>query len=221
MLRRRTMMGASATQPQYITDGLVFHLDCADCNSGSWVDRIGGVVFDLYGITFDGYGGVVFDGTSASHGVADNSVIYSANTSTIEVVVANTRVSGNNFFFCCGKTNAVTRSLLAASQNTNLVFSCNGAFYIGIMHSIGKHTIAFGSQKYICDGVESTKGGGLDGWGISGFDNNATLGCRNTATDKTPCTIYQVRIYNRFLTTNEILYNQRIDNERFNLGLTL
>lgn len=33
--------------------------------------------------------------------------------------------------------------------------------------------------------------------------------------------IYSIRYYNRHLTDDEILYNQRVDNIRFNLGLNL
>ena len=33
--------------------------------------------------------------------------------------------------------------------------------------------------------------------------------------------IYAIRYYNRRLTDDEIIYNQRVDNVRFNLGLTL
>lgn len=33
--------------------------------------------------------------------------------------------------------------------------------------------------------------------------------------------IYCIRMYNRTLTDNEILHNQRIDNRRFNLGLNI
>ena len=55
-------------------------------------------------------------------------------------------------------------------------------------------------------------------------DNGTTIGLRYYGTNKQNIfkgTIYAIRIYNRILTADEMKHNQRIDNERYGLGLVM
>jgi hypothetical protein len=55
---------------------------------------------------------------------------------------------------------------------------------------------------------------------FSGADDYIYLGKRS-AGNYFKGIIHSIRIHNRILSEEEILYNQRIDNKRFNLGLDI
>lgn len=77
----------------------------------------------------------------------------------------------------------------------------------------------------ICDGAAAINGVSAQGSGTVTFwsgdsSNVITIGGRSLRTDyKFVGTIYDIRIYNRKLSIEEMIYNQKIDNDRYSLGI--
>ena len=217
----------------YIADGLIFHLDGADATSSSWVDKIGNKSFALTDCAANADGSVSFNGTS-SYGICSEYPVVGDNW-TIEVVYNNTVGTGNQFLFSWQDFRATNYGITYAFWNTQAViinalyFNANGndrnfaSAEVDYTPGIKVHSITSGSLRNVQSGTTR-------GWGQTiGFRHEATsmkmqIGARYLPhkpaysdgyfTGK----IYQIRVYNRALTADEISWNQAIDMDKYNIS---
>jgi hypothetical protein len=207
--RRQLMMDTVAIKP-YISNGLVFHLDGVDATTTSWVDRIGGVVFNMSNVVCDGKG-VYFKGATSSYGHSSTTVFSLWSNSTIEVVIHKTQASGfvfqsigNSIAYIGGAdyvnyTHGVSHKRSAITGNMQLNKT--------ITHSINNDIEFFNGRQY---GFSSA-----DTWGNQG--NGTWLGIRAGNSYQMKGYIYQIRIYNRKLSATEILFNQDQDRKKYGI----
>lgn len=216
----------------YIAGGLVFHLDGADATSSSWVDKIGNKSFALTDCTVNADGSVSFNGTS-SKGLCSESPVVGDDW-TIEVVYNNTLGTGNQFLFSWQNYRATNYGICYAFWNTQqkiinaLYFNAAGSdrnfacAEVDFTPGIKVHSITSGSLRNVQSGT-------ANGWGQTiGFRHEATsmkmqLGARyqphNEYLDGLFAgKIYQIRVYNRALTADEISWNQAIDMDKYNIS---
>lgn len=214
--RRRTMGGSK--QENYIQDGLVFHLDCADYDStlNTWVDKIGSVSFAMSNVSVDSLGGAVFNGTN-SKGVASVALNNHIDTSTIEVAI-KVNSSKTQFVLDSGISYAIGYGFY--NNNTEVIYSMAVSRSIAnvpnILGNLLTNSICgVGLQKLnVVNGNIGTFDSNSNGWSIS--QNYATIGVRGNNYQRFDGTIYQIRIYNRHLTKDEMIYNQQIDMRKYN-----
>lgn len=209
--------------PTYIQDGLVFWLDGINrgTNPGIWTDLIGGLQF-----TPDD-DSVLFEENSVfcpeNKGLYYNGQIYAPLASyTIEAAIYGRL--GSNAYFTTGYANN-TQMMGIGSYGGYGVMSAGGANNgirapRDIPHNRDANRIMSGNVLVNISNFEvNTPFSNSDSvWaettGISTVGRGRCYGQSST-----PKRIYSIRIYNRQLSVEEILHNQQIDNERFNLGL--
>lgn len=215
LLRRRGVMmqKKSSSVDNYITDGLVFHLDGSDAVAGEWVDRIGGLTYSLHGAYPDGNGGVVFLGEDHCYGNCPEQVNVQYNEGTIEVVANGSGQSRYGIF--------------AQPQTTKiafLVFSTNYVSFSQIVRhkryyaqTSGMHTLSVSLDRMYKDGVVCNE---------SGQDNFTSPNVRGSyignggySAYKYKGTLYQIRIYDRILSAEEVVFNQNIDINKYNITI--
>lgn len=211
------MASQAVVEEPYIEDGLVLWLNCADATTSSWVDRIGEKSFTLYNVTKDSIGGVVFNGSN-SYGKHSNSIYYSKDSTTIEAVVKSEQNKAGGVF--CDTQGGLSLYL----YSTNLVY--NGASKSSGSNKweltiAGLHVITLAGNNGYEDGSSITKTGTGSSYG--GNDTGTYIGMRDINTnnngkrDPLKGTIYQIRIYNRLLSAEEIAYNHGIDMRKYNI----
>ncbi len=202
----------------YIQYGLVFHLDCANYNPtlNTWVDKKGGVSFATSNVTVDSLGGVVFNGTN-SKGVASVSLNYPVDTSTIEVAIY-VRASKSQFVLESGGSNTIMYGFHNTTANCLCSMSTNKNYNkIPISTGFIANSVHYGSSPAnIVNGNIGSFASSGTYWSKSG--SVAYLGSRSTGTYGNfylNGIIYQIRIYNRLLTTDEMIHNHQIDMNKY------
>lgn len=218
IFRRRLMMQAKA-QPlecPYITDGLVFWLDGINKGNSAagWQDLIGKYVFPWISRTTQGENCVIF---GAGNTGMQNSSIGSFNSSISTVEACGSGRSSKNYQMILWQafTNGIILSL--DSTNTMLTFKTkgnNGRYPVSIPTTF---TLSANSNMAIVNSTKMTSQRASD-WSVSG--TGTQIGSRAGAYGYVG-NIHCIRVYNRNLTEEEMLFNHQVDNERFNLGLTL
>ena len=214
IFRRRLMMQAKA-QPfecPYITDGLVFWLDGINKgkSSAGWQDLIGKYVFPWISRTKQGENCVIF-GSGAEAMVNTNVPVFGTD-STIEGC-------------CSGGSNSQWQivffqnimMLARDSYGTQLTFKTKGTggrFKVTVPTTF---TASANDNVALVNGVKSTTKQNSD-WQIF---IGTSIGARSGGSYSYAGNVHSIRIYNRLLTEEEMLFNQQVDNERFNLGLEL
>lgn len=205
----------------YSYEGLVMRLDGIRKGNaeGAWKDLVGGVFFTNYGCIFN-TDNVQFPSDSWGYLTGLMQGVPSA-TGTIEIVFEADNLSGENRFLFYPST---TGCLCVAYANTLNTFIWGITdTYARTMFTpsklSGKTVVSFNG---LAGGVQDKSALLANGVNSFGDPTDTTyIGRRggSTASQKFVGKIYAIRIYNRQLTMNEILHNQQIDNERFNLGL--
>lgn len=209
------MMQKAETSPYdklgYIKAGKTFHLDGFNVGNvaNRWVDMIHGhqwysnkgedLVFEA--------GGLVSQKLISQTDVVGSRDMF---TSTLEIVMEITNTLsefcvrlGGAKRLCFGRYNS--QAVLSTDRETG-----GGPMINSLTSLYGKKiTISIQSDSILVNGNSLTKNSRL------GFSNYAN-GIGSTGGH-----LYAVRLYNRLLTDEERLYNVNVDNERFNLGLTL
>ena len=200
----------------YIKDGLVFPLD--GINKGTtdttkWVDLVGGIVFtEKNNVSVHGENCINL--TNTTFLVGDSMPTLPFTECTIEG--ASSPCSGWNFLLLMKRNNV---SLYKNSDSR--INGGSGSNHKSARFSTTQSKIySCADGNIIINGVQS-----LDvtdnNW--YGNINLPTINSSNVSTIGYGKTfdLYCIRIYNRLLTIDEMLHNQRIDNERFELGLTI
>lgn len=229
----KTLESSSA----YVSNGLVFYLDgkAKGNNEGKWTDLVGNVQWTNYGATS------VTDGWHFANGayMLDDGTMdfYTHANCTVEVCI-DSETSGSNYFIFAGAGGGVIGCFVYSYKGT---YSVNSSWFIikGIENqsassrgSLPYRSVIQGDGKFTMSLAGNNTSGYWNGVAKSSYNvaytsnGTAIIGKRISKTaggDSFPFTgtIHSIRIYNRLLTNAEILSNQRIDNERFNLGLTI
>lgn len=218
IFRRRLMMQAKA-QPlecPYITDGLVFWLDGINKGNSAagWQDLIGKKVFPWITRVMPTENGVTFaSGTTTmdSYGIVD----LSGTSATVEVCCSNSSTPQYQVIF---NNNTI---LFARDLNgTRLTYKPKGT---GGRYVINVPSTFSASANDDLAVVGKTKSTSIVNSDWNGVGTYVRIGGRSSGASAYPYigTVHSIRLYNRKLTEEEMLFNHQVDNERFNLGLEL
>lgn len=206
-----TAIAYPVTNPTYVQDGLVLLLDGIDKgpDNSAWVDRINGHSFTNYGAVFNSEH-VYLDGSSYLQNSSFDGI--SASVGTIEVVCEFENFTSTSVLFM-GKSGCLSFGV----YQQRYIWAAGSSFatYSGGSATAGSTSIS--AAKALRNGAALTASSG-DNW--SGPNSYNWVGRRNSGS-YFQGKIYCIRIYNRQLTQEEIMANLSVDNERFNLGLTI
>ena len=224
------------TIDDYIQDGLVFHLD--GINKGNvenqWTDLINGVAFPNHGATPE-ENGFLFNG-SGWLGVKDESgaedLDFDPSIITIEAAYRDDSAADVGFAICTfGKQTSKTGKPALLMNNAYNSKYINGMYLQGtenvwadplIDGAVAAHTISVSAARAF-DNANQLSSLGVNHWSTNkggrfvGATNNANSVMAGYDNGK----IFSIRVYNRQLSETEIRHNQRVDNQRFNLGIEL
>lgn len=228
----------------YVQNGLVFHLDGINKGNSAdaWTDLIGGVDFPNHGAVAlengwqfngNGYLGYANDSTKSLDFIAGNCTVEVAfYDDALNQSVGTAHASLNLFYF--GASSA------KGTNDTNCVYISHcysyderyiNGMYIGnttnvwadpLVDVIAPHTLSINKERAF-DNEQALSSLGKNHWDsirggrTIGAKQHPSTGLGNYVKGK----IFAIRIYNRSLSEAEMRQNQRVDNARFNLGLTI
>lgn len=219
-------MGGAKAQ-QYIQDGLVFWLDGINkgATDGTWVDLIGNKVYtannDKYifpvsnGFRFDYFGDYDYGDTNFISKMTCSSGIVGTKDWTVEAACVANKPSGATMDSSC----LFQASLRACCITLNGYYRYDNGNYAWVTNNTrqGSIILSLDDTTGMENGVELTEKQSTTRLTVSG----STVGGSSQWYHDFFGVIHSIRMYNRSLSLEEKLHNQRIDNERFNLGLTL
>ena len=188
----------------YVQDGLVFQLDGIDKGNveGAWVDRKAGKQFTLNNCIVNS-DNIEFNGTDSQ--AVYNQLLDFGTTTTLEVVFIKEKNGGD---IICSGTNVQLLTL----HYTNKIrfFSGNQVVGMPLPDPTTIHTLSVPtSGRPILDQIAQPKT----------YKNNYSVSDTETYIGgfHLKGKIYSIRIYNRNLTQAEMIKNQMIDIQRFNI----
>jgi hypothetical protein len=164
-------------------------------------------------VTVDSLGGIMFNGSN-SGGTSNASVRCPVDTSTIEIAI-NTSKARNQFIFDSGTSS----SLAYAFYNSNVICVITSTRKCPIINSISNgfltNSVHYGSNLlHVENGNVGSFTSQYDSWAYK--NKPASIGVRSNDTYRFLGTIYQIRIYNKHLTADEMIHNQQIDMRKYN-----
>ena len=228
--KRRRYMGGKKILPanSYIQDGLIFQLDGFEKGSvnNAWVDLVGGYVFEFVSGMSSKNNCVEFTSNRTEIFSTDGTIQCMRNSATIEVVHKNNGGITQAFTFTGGVSGSLafgceynsSGQLTRVVQSTTWYPSNTRAPSQTILAS-DVNTISITDTTSMFNGVI---GGNGSGWVNSPItEQKIIVGSNTTGSRLFVGELYAVRVYNRNLSTDEMLFNQQVDNSRFNLGLTI
>lgn len=202
--------GKTPIECPYITDGLGFWLDGINkgATDGTWVDLIGGIDF-----------------TNTDAVSNDDHFYFNGSTAVMLNTTQNLRALGDTFTveacFYAEKGGAIMYS------GSSPMLKLDQGLYKqhGLKYSLGSYLNAY-STLSLTDGLGirngvALSGSGSDYWLNQYFSIGSGYLSNNTLRHQFGGKLFSVRVYSRILTQSEMLFNQSVDNTRFNLGLTL
>jgi hypothetical protein len=203
---------------KYISNGLVFNLVGEEASSSVWTDNIGGKSFTLTNaVKIDN--GVQF--TKTSYGIYDGDIsdMPDYTESTIEFVYKITswdtpagvifgiKASNKPLVFYSNSENCIKRATAYNITTANF----NRLLNVKQTQSINDN------YNYI---NKTDKGfGTLTSYSYANLSNNIQLGNPKYTNRAFIGILYAVRIYNRQLTSDEILHNQHIDINKYGIKI--
>lgn len=211
-----TVTYALVVEADYIQDGLVFHLD--GINKGddatAWTDLIGGIKFAYNSHSTVNTDNVEMDGSGCI--IADSLVGTDYDKGTIEAALYVPNTNSGIIF-----NNAVDYgiSIMQAGAgvsfgNHNANINCQWNFSNKLLNNT---TISISDEHIMRNLEEVTATKAANSWNNGTY---STIGGRNYGSQYNKAfKMFSLRIYNRKLTVAEMLHNQQVDNQRFNLGL--
>ena len=192
----------------YVQDGLVFQLDGIDKGNveGAWVDRKAGKQFTLNNCIVNS-DNIQFNGTDSS--AVYNQLLDFGTTTTIEAVFTSEK-NANTIISSGDKVQLI--ALMSTSGYRYRYFSGNQVTGQTFPDPTAIHTLSIPtSGRPILDQIAQPK---TYKHFYSVSDTNTYVG---GGLSYLKGKIYSIRIYNRNLTSAEMLKNQMIDIERFNI----
>lgn len=228
--RRRYMGGGGGIPPasSYIQDGLIFQLDGYEKGStvNAWTDLIADIVFPIVqGMNTKGDCVEFASDRTEIFGV-DGTVDCPRNSATIEVVHRRTGSVTNIFSFTGGVSASLGFSCESNSNNNisrvvqaTTWYPNNTRAPSQSISGVSISTISITDTTSLFNGVA---GGNGNGWSQTGIvSGKIIIGSAANGSRLFIGELYALRVYNRNLSAEEMLFNQQIDNQRFNLGLNI
>lgn len=232
----KTITVTAAKEADYVQDGLVFHLDGINKgnNADAWTDLIGGVVFPNHGATPEEngflFGGTAWLGVKDVLGVQD--LDFDPSTITIEAAYRDDSTSSSGFAVCSfgTQTDIAGKPALLMNRSYNSKY-INGMYLQGTQHvwadplidgDVAVHTVSVSAARAF-DNSNQLSSLGVNHWSTNkgGRFVGATHASDGKMAGFAVGKIFSIRVYSRQLSETEIRHNQRVDNERFSLGLEL
>ena len=213
-----------------VTDGLVFYVDAANSNSypGSgttWTDLIGSNNATLdNGPTYSSSngGGIVFDGSNDHVDFAENSMSYPNTSSdfTLSMFLKTTNGSSNKVIFQQENGGGTGRSWLGLAADTDRFYSYLGGSRLELTSiTVSDNTIYNVIVKYDSGVLHIGYNGVWAQSSTRSIDENATgafiLGAGKSIANPMDGNIYAVSIYDRALSSAEVLQNYNALKNRF------
>ena len=192
----------------YVQDGLVFQLDGIDKGNveGAWVDRKAGRQFTLYNCIVNS-NNIEFNGTDSK--AVYNQLLDFGTTTTVEVVFTREKVFGTII------SSGDKIELMALQETTGYkyrYFSGNQVTGIPFPDPTAIHTLSIPtSGRPILDQIAQPK------TFKDFYSESGTTTYVGGGPSYSKGKIYSIRIYNRNLTSAEMMKNQMIDIQRFNI----
>ena len=215
----------SEIEDYYVSDALLMHLDGINKGNveGEWQDLVSGNTFVNHGAVAEA-DGWRFDGASSYMDSATLGTIGWWNKArTLEVVVKFDDISENRTeVVFLGRKNCMAFGRYKSEHFVNSAGLSVPS--IKIQSDNGKVIYGYcgNSTSYVRSIINGQQGATSYGNSFSGFlETTAYLGKKISNDDYFKGKIHAIRIHDRILSEEEILYNQRIDNKRFNLGLDI
>lgn len=193
----------------YIQDGLVFQLDGIDKGDSNWIDRKGQKEFVLHNVVTNS-NNMEFNGTN-SYAECSSTLGYDSATHTLEVVWEGNKVTGVPFFG--GPTSAELCLLPQGTPIRRLSFGTGMNFIVNQPDEL--KMISANADNIIYNAGWIGTSAALEANG-SYNQTVASVG-RYKTSNYFRGKIYAIRVYDRKLTTLEMLQNQLIDIQRFGL----
>lgn len=193
----------------YIQDGLVFQLDGIDKGDSNWIDRKGQKEFVLHNVVTNN-NNMEFNGTN-SYAECSSTLGYDSVTHTLEVVWEGNKVTGVPFFG--GPTSAELCLLPQGTPLRRLSFGTGMNFIVNQPDEL--KMISANADNIIYNAGWIGTSAELEA-NASYNQTVASVG-RYKAGNYFRGKIYAIRVYDRKLTTLEMLQNQLIDIQRFGL----
>ena len=193
----------------YIQDGLVFQLDGIDKGNNAWIDRKGQKKFVLHNVVTNS-NNMEFNGTN-SYAEYSSTLGYDSATHTLEVVWEGNKIIGVPFFG--GPTSAELCLLPQGAPVRRLSFGTGMNFIVNQPDEL--KMISANADNIIYNAGWIGTSAALEDYA----DYNQTVASvgRYNADYQFRVKIYAIRVYDRKLTTLEMLQNQLIDIQRFKL----
>lgn len=202
----------------YIMDGLVLWLDAIDKGNitGAWVDRAAGHIFAASGNVAFGTNYIQLDGSSWLSS-SETFNLPSPENGTIEVALSDFLANNNMLIYMPpDNTGKIAFGLLSGK---GVIWSASAGYMAPVALTSGFKTASVTKDLFVADGDAGTFDiSDTRYW--SGISNTSYIGGRASGSYFTG-KVHAIRIYNRHLTPAEMLQNQRLDNKRYNLGLTI
>lgn len=208
------MGGAKSIDCPYVTDGLVFWLDGIDkgIDNGNWVDLVGNIEF------------------TNTNAISDSDHFY-FNGSTAVMLNTTKDLSAVGSVFtvesCFYAENGGVIMYSGAGNNISLpMLKLDQGLYKqrGLKYNLGSYTNTY-STLSLTDGLGIRNGVVLSGSGTDFWTNDCfSIGSGYSSgriRQQFKGKLFSVRVYSKVLSQSEMLFNQTVDNNRFNLGLTL
>lgn len=205
----------------YVDDGLVLNLDGAQKGNtaDTWTDLVGGHAFGASnGVTF-GTNYVELDSNQNQYLSNTSFTVPSSSDGTIEIAFSGFSSRSTIIVFYPSSGGLLAFGYYGSSEN-GIIWKTAGSGNTvkAISSSISIKTASINYDRAIIDGTLASKGS-AQAWSNTNGTNFIGKRSNNTAYYKGK--IYSIRIYNRRLTEEEILRNQRVDNYRYQLGLNI
>lgn len=213
---------SSGQQLSYVSDGLVFRIDGKTSSGGTVSDMISGNTFDAVSpnnITFSD-GAIILDNGQL---VLTSFSLGSNEDYTVEACFAPSTLTSDHVLFTSGTNSTSTwmPQIFISSANGYITYAVRkGVSYLCNLSTNTNYTVSMNGTRGILNGLSMTSSS------THFYANTArtVIGARYYSSSyQYPFygKIYSIRVYSRRLSENEMLYNQNVDNMRFNLGLTL
>ena len=207
-------MAMQKSELPYIADGLILWLDGIKkgSTSGTWTDA----AFEHQFVATENvsFGGdyIQLNGNTNCYLSNTSFIPPSSGNGTIEVVLSDF-VMGTALVYMPNESRIafgtyLTKGIIWAADGTRPVVLANN-FRVA---SITSESAIVDGQSAQFDASDARYWGGATSTNLIGKRSSG-----NPFSGKIHC----IRIYDRHLSTDEMLYNQRVDNERFNLGLSV
>ena len=217
LLRRRGMMSAQGAGDDYIKGGLVLFLDgLSGLTETSWADKVDpSRTFSLINCAVGQNGGAVFNGIS-SYGFLENATVSGL---TVEACYYCNSSSSSFGVFSQPRRISLLRS--AASKVIATLQSGDSTYYDFPMSPISGGFVTLSACNVtVSDRAVKNEVAVVDKARTSfstNYSTDAYIGCRMASKKDWffGGTLYALRIYDRLLTEEEMIWNQSIDRTRF------